>query len=51
MIPYIRNQGLRIYSYGGMNNQVEFALDQVKAGIDGVIVDDVKEVKIAISGL
>jgi glycerophosphoryl diester phosphodiesterase len=48
VIPFIKDQGLRVYSYGGFNNSTEFSIDQVKAGIDGIIVDDVKDVKIAI---
>jgi glycerophosphodiester phosphodiesterase len=48
MIPYIKDKGLRVYSYGGENNSPPFATSQIQAGIDGVIVDDVKEIKYAI---
>jgi glycerophosphodiester phosphodiesterase len=51
LIPFIRDQGLRVYSYGGQNNSSDIATSQVKAGIDGIIVDDVRDIKMAIMDL
>lgn len=49
LIPFIRSQGLRVYSYGNGNNYPDFAVDQIKAGIDGIIVDDLKVIKKALN--
>jgi glycerophosphoryl diester phosphodiesterase len=38
-------QNMFVFTYGGLNNMEACAFTQIKLGIDGVIVDDVKKIR------
>ena len=43
-VKKFKDAGLLLFTYGTLSNDVENFLQQVKMGVDGIIVDDVRKV-------